>query len=175
MKYWGNAWSNYSLTSLFKFCKKGDLKNATSEIILTSNKVSLLKWKRPAGDGKIKQGRFFSIILHFFSPDMVQLSKKKLFNLINALHYPIWHQHCWKVTIWGNPSLFLPIKRQIIHSLKRLSTSSYSWYYWSCQILLVYSATIMKSRKSILVHMILRALKNCSCLITSRKYIPNST
>ena len=153
MKYWENAWSNYLLTSLFKYCNQGDsdLKNATSEIILTSNKVSLLKWERPAGDGKNQAGEFFFHHLTFFPPDMVQLSKKKkLFHLINALHYPIWHQHCRKVTIWGNPSLFyLPIKRQIIHSLKRLSTSSYSWYYWSCQIL-VYSTTIMNSRKSIL-------------------------
>ena len=84
MKYWENTWSNYLLASLFKYY---NIKNATSEIIPTSNgspsnKVSLLKWERPAGDGRIKQGRFFSIILHFFSPDMVQLSKKiKAFSL----------------------------------------------------------------------------------------------
>ena len=59
----------YLLTGLFKYCNQGDsyLKNATSEIILTSNKVSLLKWERPAGVGKNQAGEFFSIILHFFS------------------------------------------------------------------------------------------------------------
>ena len=79
MKDCKNMWSNYLLVSLFKYCNQGDsdLKNATSEIILTSNKVSLLKWERPAGDGKNQAGEFFFHHLTFFPPDMVQLSKKK--------------------------------------------------------------------------------------------------
>ena len=72
----------YLLTGLFKYCNQGDsyLKNATSEIILTSNKVSLLKWERPAGDGRIKKGSFFSIILHFFLR-ICCISAKKAFSL----------------------------------------------------------------------------------------------
>jgi hypothetical protein len=101
VKYW-NAWYNYLLTSLVKYCNQGDsdLKNATLEIILTStsNKVSGGGWRNQAGE-------VFSIILHFFIRIWCN-SAKKLFHLINALHYPIWHQHCRKVTIWGNPSLF---------------------------------------------------------------------
>ena len=72
VKYW-NAWYNYLLTSLVKYCNQGDsdLKNATLEIILTStsNKVSGGGWRNQAGE-------FFFYHLTFFHPDMVQLSKK---------------------------------------------------------------------------------------------------
>ena len=81
----------YLLTGLFKYCNQGDsyLKNVTSEIILTSNKVSLLKWERPAGDGRIKKGSFFFHHLTFFFSEYAASQQKKLFHLINALHYPI--------------------------------------------------------------------------------------
>ena len=76
----------YLLTSLFKYCNQGNsnLKNATSEIILTSNltsnKVSLLKWERPTGDGKkIKQGSFFPSSYIFSSGYGATQQEKKSF------------------------------------------------------------------------------------------------
>ena len=135
MKYWENAWSNYLLASLFKYC---NLKNATSEIILTSNKVSLLKWERPVGDGRIKQGRFFFHHLTFFFLRIwCNSARKKAFSFNKCPSLSNLTSTLQKSYDMGKPFPFSTNKTannsQPKTSLKRLSTSSYSWYYWSCQ------------------------------------------